>query len=113
MRDAIEDVVLNSRPDAADRLLEIAGGVISLHGEGMTAASGWRHAGKRTDHPYALVGGMMRSSVVDDTEELRSRSPRGGRPLQVIEGPPHGRDECRRRSSSGRQDVPAGREVAG
>jgi len=87
LRDAIEDVVLNRRPDAADRLLTIAE---EYRGTGEVAdvtAEEWRSlpVGERITH--ALVKGID-AFVVDDTEELRLEiAAAGGRPLEVIEGP--------------------------
>ncbi len=87
LRERIEDVVLNRRPDAAERLLEIA----EAHkGEGNVAeakAEEWRElpVGERITH--ALVKGID-AHVEADTEELRRLiSDRGGRPIEVIEGP--------------------------
>lgn len=87
LRERIEDVVLNRRPDAAERLLEIAeehnkaGEVVEA------AAEQWRSlpVGERITH--ALVKGID-GFVEADTEELRQEiAARGGRPIEVIEGP--------------------------
>nr|WP_198346546.1 methionine synthase [Nocardioides sp. MAH-18] len=87
LRERIEDVVLNRRPDAAERLLEIAeehnkaGEVVEA------AAEEWRSlpVGERITH--ALVKGID-GFVEADTEELRQEiAARGGRPIEVIEGP--------------------------
>ncbi len=87
LRERIEDVVLNRRPDAAERLLEIA----EAHkgsGEKQEAATlEWRSlpVGERITH--ALVKGLD-AHVEEDTEELRAEiEARGGRPIEVIEGP--------------------------
>ncbi len=91
LRERIEDVVLNRRPDAAERLLEIAeahalqsGG----QGEGAeTKVEEWRAlpVGERITH--ALVKGID-AHAESDTEELRKEiAERGGRPIEVIEGP--------------------------
>jgi len=87
LRDAIEDVVLNRRPDAAERLLTTAE---EYRGTGEVvdaAAEEWRSlpVGERITH--ALVKGID-EFVVEDTEELRLEiAAAGGRPLEVIEGP--------------------------
>ena len=88
LRDRIEDVVLNRREDAAERLLEIAE---QHRGSGdpaeEKAAEEWRSlpVGERITH--ALVKGID-AHVQADTEELRQLiSDRGGRPIEVIEGP--------------------------
>ncbi len=87
LRDRIEDVVLNRRPDAAERLLEIAE-EHNRAGEVVEAtAEEWRSlpVGERITH--ALVKGID-ASVESDTEELRQQiADRGGRPIEVIEGP--------------------------
>jgi len=83
LRERVEDVILNRREDATERLLEIAA---RYHGEaGAKRAEdlAWRHwpVGKRLEH--ALVRGID-EFVITDTEEARSQFER---PLQVIEGP--------------------------
>ena len=83
LREACEDVVLNRRPDAAERLLAIAG---RFHGAGKEkeqADLAWREwpVEKRLSH--ALVHGI--TDFIDaDTEEARLAA---DRPLSVIEGP--------------------------
>ncbi|SDE54980.1 methionine synthase (B12-dependent) [Blastococcus fimeti] len=87
LRERIEDVILNRRPDSTERLLEIAG---DFAGDGTVkevATEEWRNlpVGERITH--ALVKGID-GFVEDDTEELRALiSERGGRPIEVIEGP--------------------------
>ncbi|QCC77291.1 methionine synthase [Nocardioides daphniae] len=87
LRERIEDVVLNRRPDAAERLLEIAD-AHNRKGEAAEAAvDEWRDlpVGERITH--ALVKGID-AHVEADTEELRALiAGRGGRPIEVIEGP--------------------------
>ncbi len=88
LRERIEDVVLNRRPDAAERLLEIAESYNRTASESEAAAEEeWRSLplGERITH--ALVKGLD-AHVEADTEELRKRiADRGGRPIEVIEGP--------------------------
>ncbi|MFE6650352.1 dihydropteroate synthase, partial [Nocardioides sp. NPDC057772] len=87
LRDRIEDVVLNRRPDAAERLLEIASKYNKDSPEAEAKAEAWRElpVGERITH--ALVKGLD-AYVEADTEELRAEiSARGGRPIEVIEGP--------------------------
>jgi len=87
LRERIEDVILNRRPDSAERLLEIA---VRFAGDGSTpevADEAWRSlpVGERITH--ALVKGIDEYAV-EDAEELRQEiSARGGRPIEVIEGP--------------------------
>jgi len=87
LRERIEDVVLNRRPDAAERLLEIAE-EHNKQGEVVEAeAAEWRSlpVGERITH--ALVKGID-AYAESDTEELRNEiAERGGRPIEVIEGP--------------------------
>ncbi|MFN6546622.1 methionine synthase [Mycolicibacterium nivoides] len=87
LRDRIEDVVLNRREDAAERLLEIAERFNSKDkGEDPVAAE-WRSLPVRERITHALVKGID-AHVDDDTEELRAEiATAGGRPIEVIEGP--------------------------
>ena len=83
LREACEDVVLNRRDDAAERLLAIAQ---RFQGQGKGAKQadlGWREwpVEKRLEH--ALVHGITEHIDVD-VEECRLRATR---PLDVIEGP--------------------------
>ncbi len=87
LRERIEDVVLNRRPDAAERLLEIAEAHRGSGEKAEVATLEWRSLpiGERITH--ALVKGLD-AHVEDDTEELRAEiEARGGRPIEVIEGP--------------------------
>jgi 5-methyltetrahydrofolate--homocysteine methyltransferase len=84
LRDAVEDVVLNRRADAGDRLVEIAP---NYHGDGSAARAvedqEWRSwsVDKRLEH--ALIKGITEYIEVDTEEALQQR----GRPIKVIEGP--------------------------
>ena len=87
LRERVEDVVLNRRPDAAERLLEIAEQHNRTDEAQEAAEQEWRSlpVGERITH--ALVKGLD-AHVEDDTEELRAAiAERGGRPIEVIEGP--------------------------
>ena len=90
LRDRIEDVVLNRREDAAERLLEIAERFNSkdqASGVGDPAAAEWRNLPVRERITHALVKGID-AHVDADTEELRAEiAAAGGRPIEVIEGP--------------------------
>jgi len=89
LRERIEDVVLNRREDAAERLLEIAERFNSSgEGDGTTdQAAEWRSLPVRERITHALVKGID-AHVNDDTEELRAEiAAAGGRPIEVIEGP--------------------------
>jgi len=78
----VEDVVLNRRPDATERLLAIADTI-----RGTTAASAtdqaWRQAPVAERLTHALVEGIG-DFIIEDTEEARRQAER---PLDVIEGP--------------------------
>jgi 5-methyltetrahydrofolate--homocysteine methyltransferase len=85
LRDAVEDVVLNRRADATERLLEVAEEFKGQAG-GQKAKSrdmSWREepVDKRLEH--ALVNGID-EFIIDDTEAARQEA---ARPLDVIEGP--------------------------
>ncbi len=87
LRDRIEDVVLNRREDAAERLLEIAERFNSSEKADDPAAAEWRSLPVRERITHALVKGID-ANVDDDTEELRAEiAAAGGRPIEVIEGP--------------------------
>ena len=78
----VEDVVLNRRPDATDRLLEIADSVRGRATEQATDLT-WRNAPVAERLTHALVEGIA-DYIVEDTEEARRQAER---PIHVIEGP--------------------------
>ncbi|MEO0500667.1 MAG: methionine synthase [Pseudomonadota bacterium] len=82
LREAAEDVVLNRRPDATDRMLAIAdrfaGGA-----KARVEDLGWRENPVAERLSHALVKGIDQY-VVEDTEEARQTA---DRPIHVIEGP--------------------------
>ncbi|OBF94788.1 methionine synthase [Mycobacterium sp. 852002-51152_SCH6134967] len=87
LRERIEDVVLNRREDAAERLLEIAERFNTKDKADDPAAAEWRSLPVRERITHALVKGID-AHVEDDTEELRVEiADAGGRPIEVIEGP--------------------------
>jgi 5-methyltetrahydrofolate--homocysteine methyltransferase len=84
LREAVEDVVLNRRPDATERLLELAEKYRDRKdSDTQTEAQEWRTwpVEKRLEH--ALVKGIA-EYVVEDTEEARQQY---DSPVDVIEGP--------------------------
>ena len=87
LRERIEDVILNRRADATERLLEIAA---DFAGDGMKvegANEEWRELPVDERITHALVKGIDEYAETD-TEELRLLiQQRGGRPIEVIEGP--------------------------
>ena len=87
LRDRIEDVVLNRREDAAERLLEIAERFNKADKTEDPKAAEWRSLPVRERITHALVKGID-ADVDTDTEELRAEiEAAGGRPIEVIEGP--------------------------
>ena len=86
LRERVEDVVLNRRPDATERLLEIAEkhkGGKRERGTGNGELLAWRDGTVAERLSYSLVHGIDQY-VVADTEEARLQA---ARPLDVIEGP--------------------------
>ncbi|MBV8783468.1 MAG: methionine synthase, partial [Gammaproteobacteria bacterium] len=83
LRAACEDVILNRRADATERLLELAARFKGESGARRGADLTWRTlpVGKRLEH--ALVKGID-DFIIEDTEAARQEF---ARPLQVIEGP--------------------------
>ncbi len=86
LRVMVEDVLLNRRPDATERLVEL-GEKLKSAGAGASAAKKeeeeWRKATVEERLSHALVKGID-TYIEGDTEEARVKL---GRPLQVIEGP--------------------------
>ena len=79
-------MILNRRPDATERLVTFAESY-KASGKKVEEDLAWREASvdKRLEH--ALVKGIT-TFVVEDTEEARAAvAARGGRPIEVIEGP--------------------------
>lgn len=86
LRERVEDVVLNRRPDAGERLVEIAESA-----KGAAKDEGkkneWRALAVEQRLSHALVHGIT-DHIVADTEEMYQKVvAKGGRPLHVIEGP--------------------------
>ncbi|CAZ89951.1 putative Vitamin B12 dependent methionine synthase (5-methyltetrahydrofolate--homocysteine S-methyltransferase) [Thiomonas arsenitoxydans] len=86
LRERVEDVVLNRRPDATERLLEVAEAVKGAAKDDSVRLA-WRELPVRQRLSHALVHGIT-DFIVDDTEEVwQTIRAEGGRPLHVIEGP--------------------------
>ncbi|MFZ7094849.1 methionine synthase [Luteimonas dalianensis] len=83
LRERVEDVVLNRRADATERLLEIAERYRGGKGAEKTEDLAWRQAPVAQRLSHALVHGIDQYAV-EDTEEARLQF---DRPLEVIEGP--------------------------
>jgi len=87
LREACEDVLLMRHPDATERLIALAESYKGKDAVAEKAAEEWRgwDVVRRLEH--ALVKGID-MYVVEDTEEARAEIfARGGRPIEVIEGP--------------------------
>ena len=86
LRERVEDVVLNRRPDAGERLIEVAESAKGLAKDD-TARLAWRAGDVNARLSHALVHGIT-DFIVEDTEEAWvAIQAGGGRPLHVIEGP--------------------------
>ncbi|MGX5648716.1 methionine synthase [Hydrogenophaga sp. YM1] len=86
LRERVEDVVLNRRPDAAERLLEIAESAKGAAKDD-SQKNAWRELPLRERLSHALVRGIN-DFITEDTEAMwREIEAGGGRPLNVIEGP--------------------------
>ncbi|GAA3917611.1 methionine synthase [Luteimonas lutimaris] len=83
LREHVEDVVLNRRPDATERLLTLAERYKGSKGKAKAEDLSWREKPVRARLSHALVHGIDQY-VVEDTEEARQQAER---PLDVIEGP--------------------------
>ncbi|MGN6130717.1 MAG: methionine synthase, partial [Nocardioidaceae bacterium] len=87
LRDAIEDVVLNRRPDSTERLLELAPKYAAEGAQQEVEDEEWRSLPVAERITHALVKGIDDYAEAD-AEELRAEiAARGGRPIEVIEGP--------------------------
>jgi len=86
LRERVEDVVLNRRPDAGERLVEIA-----EQAKGAARDEGkrneWRQGSVEQRLSHALVHGITDFIVPDTEEAYQAVLAKGGRPLHVIEGP--------------------------
>lgn len=83
LRERVEDVILNRRSDATERLLEIAERYKGSKGAAKTEDLAWRGKPVAQRLAHALVHGLD-AFVEEDTELARQAS---SRPLDVIEGP--------------------------
>jgi 5-methyltetrahydrofolate--homocysteine methyltransferase len=91
LRERVEDVVLNRRPDAGERLVEVAESAKSGAKDDSKKLE-WRgtpeqpvHVNQRLSH--AMVHGITDFIVADTEEAYQQILAKGGRPLHVIEGP--------------------------
>ncbi len=86
LRERVEDVVLNRRPDSGERLVEIAETAKS-GAKDETKRNEWRTGTVEQRLSHALVHGIT-DFITEDTEiAYQAILAKGGRPLHVIEGP--------------------------
>ena len=86
LRERVEDVVLNRREDATERMIEIAS-TLKAGDKKEEATLEWRSGTVQERLAHALVQGITQW-IVEDTEEARQQLlANGGRPIHVIEGP--------------------------
>ena len=83
LREPVEDVILNRRSDATERLLDVAERYKGDGARKTVVDLAWREAPVEARLKHALVKGIT-DYIIDDTEEARAKL---GRPLHVIEGP--------------------------
>ena len=86
LKEMVEDVVLNRRPDSTERFVEFAA-TLKAGDKKEEANLEWRAEPVEARLSHALVHGITQW-IVEDTEEMRAKiEAAGGRPIQVIEGP--------------------------
>ncbi|WP_292937142.1 methionine synthase [Noviherbaspirillum sp.] len=86
LRERVEDVVLNRRPDATERMIEFAA-TLKAGDKKEEQSLEWRNEPVEKRLSHALVHGITQW-IVEDTEEMRLKTLNaGGRPINVIEGP--------------------------
>ena len=82
----VEDIILNRRPDAAERMVAFAN-TVKGGGKIQVEDLEWRKQGVNARLAHALVKGIT-GWIIEDTEEARQQAETGGgRPIHVIEGP--------------------------
>jgi len=87
LREACEDVILDRRDDATERLITLAESFKGTDEAEEKKLAEWRSLPVGERLSYALVKGID-AHIVDDTEEARQQvAHSGGRPIEVIEGP--------------------------
>ncbi len=91
LRELVEDVLLNRRADATERLVKFADALKEQAGGGSNlkseiSDSGWRSRPVEERLSHALVKGID-AFIEQDTEEARANTAKYPRPLAIIEGP--------------------------
>src|SRR6266481_3058569 len=82
LKERVEDVIFNRRPDATERLIEVAS-TVRAGAKESAKDEAWRAGTVEERLVHALVNGIS-AHIVADTEEARLKYPR---PIEVIEGP--------------------------
>lgn len=84
LRELVEDVLLNRRDDATERLIEYADRIKDLdEGAAVVKKDAWREGSVEERIQHALVKGIV-DYIEEDVEEARQKYPQ---PIEVIEGP--------------------------
>jgi 5-methyltetrahydrofolate--homocysteine methyltransferase len=83
LKELVEDVILNRRPDATERLVDFAETVKGQGGAAVADAAEWRNAPVEERLKHALLKGIVKH-IDEDTEEARQKYPSC---LSIIEGP--------------------------
>lgn len=83
LREAVEDVLFDRRPDATERLVDLAERVVQKAAGGSVKDDSWREGSVEERLQHALVKGIV-DYIDDDTEEARLKYDRA---IEVIEGP--------------------------
>ena len=78
----VEDVLLNRRPDATERLVDFAE-TVEQEGKAVVKADAWREGSVEARLSHALVKGIV-EYIDEDVEEARQQY---DKPLKIIEGP--------------------------
>ena len=82
LRERVEDVLLNRRPDATERLIDFAE-TVKAKDKAPVKVDAWRELPVEERLKHALLKGIS-DHIATDTEEARAKY---GRPIKVIEGP--------------------------
>ena len=82
LRECVEDVLLNRRPDATERLIDFAE-TVKAKDKAPVKVDAWRELPVEERLKHALLKGIS-DHIATDTEEARAKY---GRPIKVIEGP--------------------------
>jgi 5-methyltetrahydrofolate--homocysteine methyltransferase len=83
LKELVEDVILNRRPDATERLVQFADTIKGQGGAAAEADEAWRREPVDERLKHAILKGIVKY-IDEDTEEARQKYPSG---LAIIEGP--------------------------